>query len=268
MKTFVFNAEKFIFSGFISPITDQFFYMSKPKLVIEASDKTANGSISVENSKKVYEVLNHGGAVLLPSDTCYSLAFRPTNSKVIDKINTILNRPTNWPISLAFANPFMIKPYYNRIQLPRIGDLLLEKLTPGCITIICHTGDTGVANTIVKSFDGTVGIRIPDSFIEREVSVIINSPITTVAVRKNLDIVQDFKQSIQIVEEGIQKLDAPIDWIAIEGNNFYSRHSTVIRIEETIKQIQIERVGEVNEARIKNLLDESHEFKDWTIFTK
>jgi L-threonylcarbamoyladenylate synthase len=78
--------------------------MGEAEFVIGKDERTRGGSLPGSVLENVAEIIQQGGFVLLPSDTCYSIAAQPPRSEdARRRINTLLGR-TDIPISLAFSS--------------------------------------------------------------------------------------------------------------------------------------------------------------------
>ncbi|MBL7886202.1 MAG: Sua5/YciO/YrdC/YwlC family protein [Flavobacterium sp.] len=233
----------------------------EPIGVIYLSERTKNGSVNTKSTAQIKSVLElpspEFGFIMLPSDTGYSLATVATHPDIYTYINPILNR-NSVQISIAVSNEEMLKKF---ITSNPIATALLGEFSPGPITIVCKK-ETNIPSNyteeVIKSYDETIGVRIPDSLIEREISTIVGYPITTVAVRDNNNtIVQNFNDAIAIVKKGISKLykekQKKITWIAIEGGDFYKNHSTVVKINDN-KSVTILREGQITKEQIDELV--------------
>ncbi len=175
--------------------------------------------------QRIKKILESGGAVLLPSDTCYSLAVLPRYVGMRKIVNTILDRD-DIPFSVAFPNLEKISEY---VKLNTSLIKLFENFTPGCITVICEAIERSFAD-ILRSQDGTIGVRLTDCEIERTVAGCTKFPITTVPPKKDDKGIQDFKLAMEVIKEGISNLDSDIKWAAIESDKFYSEFSTVVKV--------------------------------------
>jgi L-threonylcarbamoyladenylate synthase len=202
--------------------------MSRPDFIIEKSFRTEGGALATSFVQKARDKLLKRGFILLPSDTCYSLAALAADEFARKSVNAILGRPDD-PISLAFPNYFSV---HRLIEVDNTTALLLEHFTPGPITVVCQAkadvSQDFLAN--IASFDRTIGVRIPDSFIEREIAASTDYPLMSVAVRDDTGKpVQIFRDACEIVSAGTQRLGS-VGWGAIEGDGFYFSHSTVVRV--------------------------------------
>lgn len=218
--------------------------MSEPNFIVSLSERTLSGSLFTTNIQEIKKVLRGQGMILLPSDTCYSLAALATSRDTYKTINAVLNR-NDIPISLAFPHLTSVQDY---VDLHLKSATLLETFTPGAITVVCKGKSKfpkAMIEDIVRSKDGTFGIRIPDSIVEREVAACANFPVTTVAIRDEKgEIVQDFTTALKIVMEGAKNVPGFV-WAAIEGSRFFHRNSTVVRVDDATGQIDLLRAGEI-----------------------
>lgn len=199
--------------------------MSNPEFIIKLTDRTANGALKTESILKIRNILENRGAILLPSDTCYSLAVLPIDKDMMQLVRTILDREDH-PISLAFPNFEIIKQY---LEINTTSAKLFEQFTPGCITVVCKAKEKSFAD-ITLTQDGTIGVRLTDCEIERTVAGCTNYPITTTPPKYNNNVIREFDIACKIIQEGIRKLRNPILWAAIETDRFYSETSTVVTV--------------------------------------
>ena len=217
--------------------------MQEPEFIVSASERTRGGSLNTSRILQIRVGLLRRGFVLLPSDTCYSVAALAFDKRVHDNVNIVLNRERS-PISLAFSNFAKVKDW---IDLDPVTAILLERFTPGPITVVCKANlnvPIDFTTHTIGSKGRTIGVRIPDSVVEREIAGCTRYLITTVAVRnpKTGRIVQDFGQALDIVGKGMHRL-GNTDWVAVEGGEFYASHSTVVQITED--RLKLLRQGDI-----------------------
>lgn len=240
--------------------------MSNPKVVVKIADRTKGGSLYTATVQRIRAALRWRGFVLLPSDTCYSIAGLASNKDVFDRINTLLGRE-KMPISLAFPDFWEVERW---VELNAVSAILLEKFTPGPITIVCNANPklpVAFTNQTIGSAKRTIGVRIPDSVVERQAASCTQYPITTAAVRDPKDgkIVQNFEQAIEIVGMGIDKL-GDLDWVAVEGEGFFSQHSTVVQVADGVERLRLIREGDIPFEEIKAVSSilPAWSYEDWT----
>jgi L-threonylcarbamoyladenylate synthase len=230
-------------------------------LEIRAEDLTPGGVLRTQHVKSIVELLGRrGGFALIPSDTCYSLAARPLGPAVSKKINAILDRKLE-PISLAFDDIARVNEW---VQPTSDAALLLGQLTPGPLTVVCRIVDDlehpEIVDDVLAAPDRTIGVRIPDSLIERQLVTACKHPLTTVAVRTRDSAkraVTDFAEALRIVEEGIERLGKRVPLAIVEGRAGFSvAHSTVVRVPglEYGKRYDVIREGAISTATLDETL--------------
>lgn len=203
--------------------------MNNPDQILDSRSIARNGGLLTGALQDVRRKLLKGGFIVLPSDTCFSLAILPRDSNIPNLVNRILGRPQG-PISLAFSDINHAWPTW--VHMTPAAQQILESFTPGPVTVVCRAANALPLPFTTGPIDapmGTIGVRIPDSIIERTVSRCTDFPITTVAIRKpdSGEPVRDLKTAIEIIKAGLAK-GPSIGWMAIDGGDFYGSHSTVV----------------------------------------
>lgn len=236
--------------------------MSEPRFVITPDDLTEGGSLRTFHQQQVYNVLMNWGMVIVPSDTCYALAALPVTENTYSQINSILNRGEE-PMSLSFSNMFDVSRY---VYIDNTIANLLENFTPGPLTLVCPArGDVNnhaiAVQKNTKSKDGTIGVRIPDSSLEREVATLTPYPITSAAIRNESGaIVHDFEHAVDIVSKGMARMHIT-NWAAIRGgNSFLRQHSTVVLIDVLTRDIRIKRQGAITQGELNSAKNQYSQF--------
>ncbi len=240
--------------------------MSQPDYTIEKSDRTRGGGLSTGAVQLLSGKLMRRGYILLPSDTCYSLAAIAIDDTVHGRINAILNRGDD-PISLAFPSYFQLQQF---VHVDRVAAALLEQFTPGPITVVCRANEKIPKRFLthtIKSGRGTIGVRIPDSYVERDIAASTPYPLTTVAVRdpKTKREIRDFSRALRVVGAGIERCGGA-GWAAVAGEAFYAHHSTVVEVVGGAEGVTLLRKGDIPFDRIVAAsVDISHlAMGDWT----
>lgn len=225
-------------------MNSQKYFMSKPDFIIESMQRTYSGALPTSIVQQVRSKLMRRGFILLPSDTCYSLGALAIDESIRKNINIVLNRKDE-PVSLAFSSYLQVQRF---VEVGNTAALLFERFTPGPITIVCKAKNS-VSKEFVEqalgSFDETIGVRISDSFTEREVAACAYEPVMSVAIRDSQtgEPVQDFEKALDIVSLGVERLGGA-GWAAIEGDAFYGLHSTIIKVVDSTK-VELLREGDI-----------------------
>lgn len=183
--------------------------------------------------RQVVDILENGGVIIYPTDTVYAMGCSIAAKKAIDKIARFKGlNPDNPDLSLIFYNMSMLSEY-TIIRDNTIFKLLKRNL-PGPFTFIVRAN-----SQIPRMFMGkkkTVGIRIPDNNIVREIVRELGKPLITSSIHDSDEVVEYTTDPELIHEKYKDFADAVIDGGA--GNN---EASTVIDC--TGEEIEVVRQG-------------------------
>lgn len=143
---------------------------------------TFGDSLAYGHLRQACYTLRQGGLCILPSDTCYSLAALPFRRDSLAHLASILPDKDADPIPLAFGSLVLVQNY---VKLTPRDEKLIDAYCPGPLTLVCEINDRQEKNVIEDMLHthGTIGVRIPDSTVERQVSIELQRPITTCAIR-------------------------------------------------------------------------------------
>ncbi|HEX8629712.1 MAG TPA: Sua5/YciO/YrdC/YwlC family protein [Catenuloplanes sp.] len=222
----------------------------EPTFMISGGERTRGGALSVDNVNRVARMLLSGGFAVLPSDTAYSVAAIAVTGSTRTTINTLLGR-ANMAVSMAFPSMPAVRRW---IQPSPVVEKILGRYCPGPITVVCPGSLELPASFFSEGARGpnlTIGVRIPDSVVERDVAAATGYPITTVAVRDRATgaVVTSFDEALAVVEAGMVEIGgAP--WCAVEGTEFYPAHSTVVAVTGD-GRIEEKRPGDIPFADIE-----------------
>lgn len=148
--------------------------------------KLFNENPNLREILKIVEVLRKGGLIIYPTDTIYGLGCDITNSKAVEKVAKIKGvkvEKNNFSFicsDLSHISDFT-KPISNSVFK------LMKKNLPGPFTFILEAN-----NNLPKYFKGkkTVGIRVPDNNIIREIVRELGNPILSTSVRDEDEILE------------------------------------------------------------------------------
>jgi len=173
--------------------------------------------------KKLLEVAKcvvNGGIVIFPTETVYGIGVNAFNKDAVKKLYEIKKRPLNKPISLLVSDFEMIK----RIT-KNITDLelkLMERYFPGPFTIVLEKKD--IIPNIVTSGGNTVGIRMPEEKIARELIRLSGVPIATPSANIS------GKKSGTNYESIIKDFHEKIDYFIDTGESKIGLASTIVKV--------------------------------------
>ena len=187
------------------------------------------------NSKeidKVIKVLKNGGLVIYPTDTVYGLGCDITNTKALEKIARIKG------VKLGKANFSFIcndlsnlSAYVKQIDTPTYK--ILKRALPGAYTFILN-GNNNLPKVFKKK--KTVGIRVPDNNIIREIVRELGNPIVSTSIHDEDDVIEYTTDPELIYEKWKNIVD-----LVIDGGYGDNLASTVIDLSQD--EIKIIREG-------------------------
>ena len=169
---------------------------------------------------KVVEVLRNGGVVIFPTDTIYGIGCDITNPKAIARVAMIKNiKPEKADFSFLFYDLSTISEYCTPI--PNSIFKLLKRNLPGAFTFILNAN-----SNIPKLFRNTkksIGIRIPDNSIIREIVQELGNPILSTSVKDDDQIIE-YTTDPDLIHEKFRDL---VD-LVVDGGFGGNIHSTVV----------------------------------------
>ena len=146
---------------------------------------------------KVVEILRDGGVIIFPTDTIYGIGCDITKSKAIERVARIKNvKPDKAAFSFIFYDLSTISDYCRPI--PNSVFKLMKKNLPGPFTFILNAN-----NHIPKLFRSTkksIGIRIPQNNIIREIVKELGNPILSTSV-KDEDTIIEYSTDPELIHE-------------------------------------------------------------------
>ena len=166
---------------------------------------------------QVVESLELGGLVIYPTDTVYGIGCDIYNSKAIAKLTRVLElKGKELNLSFICNDLSHISEY---VKGPDNHSFkLMKKYLPGPFTFILESSSRVPKILNVKK--KTVGIRIPDNLIIRELVKSLGNPIITASLKLEDDIVEYPTDPEEIYEKYKNKVDVIID--GGYGNNIPS----------------------------------------------
>jgi len=172
---------------------------------------------------KVVKVLKQGGLIIYPTDTVYGLGCDITNTKAMEKVAKIkgikLNKANFSFICYDLSN---LSDYVKQIDSSTFK--ILKRKLPGPYTFVLPGN-----NNLPKAFKNksTVGIRIPDNNIIRELVKKLGNPIVSTSIYDEDDLVE-YTTDPELIHE---KWENIVD-IVIDGGYGDNIPSTIIDLSE------------------------------------
>ena len=126
-----------------------------------------------EAIKEAVKVLNDGGLVVYPTETCYGIAVDATNERALSTLLSYKTFRGSKPISVAVNNREMASKY---VEINEMAENIYKNYLPGPITVVSKS--KGNLKPPVVSKQGSTGIRIPDYKFTLKLIEAFGRPIT------------------------------------------------------------------------------------------
>ncbi|NPA37892.1 MAG: threonylcarbamoyl-AMP synthase [Chlorobi bacterium] len=168
----------------------------------------------------VVDILKKGGLIIYPTDTIYALGCDSYNNKAVEKVARI--KGVN-PKKANFS--FICYDFKHLSQFTRPLNnttfKLMKHCLPGPFTFILPANSN--VPKLFKNNKKTVGIRIPNNNIIREITRVLGNPILTTSVKDDDDIIE-YTTDPELIHE---KFGDIVD-VVIDGGFGENEPSTVI----------------------------------------
>lgn len=170
--------------------------------------------------EQVVQVLRRGGTIIYPTDTVYGLGCDITNHRAIETIARIRHiKPEKANFSFICHDLSNLSDYTKPIDNATFR--VLKKALPGPFTFILNA--SGNVPKLLSSNKKTVGIRVPDNDIAREIVKQLGNPILSTSIKDEDDIIE-YSTDPELIHEKYEHL---VD-LVIDGGYGGNIASTVV----------------------------------------
>lgn len=157
---------------------------------------------------KVIDVLENGGVIIYPTDTVYSFGCDITKTKALEKVARLKETKIEKAnFSIIFSDLSHLSEYTKQVDTPTYK--LLNRALPGPYTFILPASNA--VPKIFKNKKKTIGIRIPDNNIPREIVKALGNPIIATSVHDEDEIIDYTTDPELILEKYGKQVDLVID---------------------------------------------------------
>ena len=157
---------------------------------------------------KVVDILRDGGVIIYPTDTVYGMGCDINNKKAVERIAKIKGlKPEKANLSIICYDLSHITDFAKHVDNRTFK--MMKKGLPGPFTFILEA-----SSSIPKIFTAkkkTIGIRIPEHSIPRELVRLLGNPIVTTSIRDEDDIIEYSTDPELIYEKFEGLVDCVID---------------------------------------------------------
>ena len=199
--------------------------------------KLYNDNPNAKEIAKIVKILQNGGLIIYPTDTVYGLGCDITNTKALEKIAKIKG------VKLEKANFSFICNDLSHLsdyvkQIDTATFKILKRALPGPYTFILPG-----SNSLPKVFKKrkTVGIRVPDNNIAREIVAALGNPIVSTSIHDEDEVIEYTTDPELIFEKWQNMVDLVID--GGFGDNYAS---TVIDLTDGYPEVIREGKGSLS----------------------
>lgn len=183
--------------------------------------------------EQVIEVLRKGGIIIYPTDTVYGIGCDIMNHKAIETLCKIRGlKPEKANLSFICYDLTDIAQYTKPIDTATFR--LLKKSLPGPFTFIFNASNK--VPKLMSSNKKTVGIRVPDNNVAREIVRMLGNPIVSASIHDD-DEILEYATDPELIHE---KFEDQVD-IIIDGGYGDNEASTVVDC--TMGEFEILRQG-------------------------
>lgn len=170
--------------------------------------KLFNENPNPREIRKIVDILQDGGIIIYPTDTVYGMGCDITNAKAVEKVARLKD------IKIEKSNFSFICSDFSHLSLytkPINNSVfkLIRKNLPGPFTFILEAN-----NNVPKYFKGkkkTVGIRIPNNNIIRDIVAELGNPIMSTSIHDEDEILEYTTDPELIYEKYKDVVDIVID---------------------------------------------------------
>jgi len=162
----------------------------------------------------VTSILRKGGIIIYPTDTIYGIGCDLMNRRAVERLCQIMGiKPHKLDLSFICSDLSHIAEYIKRIDTPAFK--FLKKSLPGPYTFIFES--SSMVPKILGENKKTVGIRIPDHNVPRDIVKQLGNPLITSSIKDDDEIKMYTTDPEEIYEDFKHKVDLVIDG-GIGGN--------------------------------------------------
>ena len=158
--------------------------------------------------QQAVSILRKGGVIIYPTDTVYGIGCDITNHKAIERVCQIRGiKPEKANLSFICTDLTDISLYTKPFDTTVFR--VLKKALPGPFTFIFNA--SGQVPKLLSTKKKTVGIRIPDNNIVRQIVKELGNPILTTSIHDEDEIIEYSTDPELIHEKYEEKVDLVID---------------------------------------------------------
>lgn len=187
----------------------------------------------------IADCLKSGGIIIYPTDTVYALGCDITQNKAIERICKLKNiKPEKSKFSFVCSDLSHLSEYTKPI--PNDVFRVMKKAMPGPYTFILEASSN--VPKMIKQDRKTVGIRVPDNIICREIINTLGNPLISTSLHDGEDDILEYFSDPEIIH---QQYEDKVD-LVVDGGHGNIYPSTVIDCSKGDLEIVREGLGSLD----------------------
>lgn len=143
--------------------------------------------------------LADGAVVGMPTDTVYGLAVDPQLPEAVAALYDLKGRPAGKPVGILVASVDQAR---SMVDLPPWAVRLAARHWPGALTLVAHPSVV-LPDWVGNAQTGTVGVRVPDHPVARELLAAAGPLAVTSANRSGADECRDDRSARAVFGDGV-----------------------------------------------------------------
>ena len=155
--------------------------------------------------EKAVGVLERGGVIAYPTETCYGLGADATNAGAVEKVFQAKNRPAGKPFIVIVASETIAGKYF---ELNSVARRLVREFMPGPLTLIVPARRRLLAPRVLMN--GCAAFRIPSHSFALSLARSFGKPIVSTSANVSGEppaysvkrIVREFEKTSLVVDGG------------------------------------------------------------------
>lgn len=185
---------------------------------------------------RVVDILRDGGVVIYPTDTVYGIGCDITNRKAVERVAKIKGiKVEKANLSIICYDLSHITDYAKHVDNKTFR--IMKRCLPGPFTFILHASNNMPKIFMMKK--KTIGIRVPDHTIPRELVRLLGNPIVTTSIRDEDDIIE-YSTDPELIHEKFEHL---VDCV-IDGGYGNQIPSTIVNCSDGDAEVIREGLGD------------------------
>lgn len=198
--------------------------------------------------KQAVAVLADGGLLIYPTETTYGLGVDATNQESVDKLLRYKTRREGKPLSIAVTDEAMAEKYVN---LNDQAKNLYRNFLPGPVTVISDVKKPLADG--VASERGTLGVRIPDYPLVRDIVSAFGRPITATSANASY---KKRPYNVSDILNNISQRQKDLIDLVLDAGQLPKRQPSTI-VDTTLDYQPILRQGQVKLSQATQIISHS-----------